>query len=101
MKPLPKEYEISTFEQLINVVDEKNIESLTLDLALWLQYAVITYKEFRDKYPKECEGKTNWEIAKCAFIWKDDGINKLTNVSVLVKETGEKININLDNKENL
>lgn len=85
----PKRYEIDSFEKLCNVINEENYERLTVDLAGWLRYITLMNKEFREKYPKECEGKTNWEIANCSFVWIDDGKNNLKEVKVTNRETGE------------
>ncbi len=89
MSEEPKHYEIKSIEQLINVVNDENKQRLATDLALWLLYAAEHYKTIREKHPKECEGKTNWQIAQCAFQWIDDGKNDYLGTEVHANETGE------------
>jgi len=84
-----KKYEIDSFEKLVNVANKENIEKLSIDLLLWLNYVVDAFEEIRKKHPKECEGKSNWEISEVNFIWIDDGKNKIDYVKVTNKKTGE------------
>jgi hypothetical protein len=90
----PKEYEIDSFEKLVNVVNRKNIKSLTSDLTLWLMYVIETYEKIREAHP-ETKNKSNWEIAKCHFIWVDDGKNDMLSTKSIVNETGEVTTIEL------
>jgi hypothetical protein len=46
-------------------------------------------EKIREKHPKECEGKENWEIMKSSFIWIDDGKNDLKEVKLTNTKTGE------------
>jgi hypothetical protein len=89
MKNKPKKYEIETFENLINVVNKENFKRLSVDLLLWLNHNVNTMEKIREKHPKECEGKENWEIMKSSFIWIDDGKNDLKEVKLTNTKTGE------------
>ena len=89
MKQQPKKYEIKTFENLINVVNKENFERLSIDLLLWLNHTVDMLDKIRKSLPKECEGKQNWEIMKCDFIWIDDGKNDLKSMRLINSNTGE------------
>lgn len=89
MKNKIKRYEIKTFEHLINVVNKENFERLSVDFLLWLNYNVDMMDKIRQKYPKEFEGKENWEIGKPSFIWIDDGKNDLKEVNLTNTKTGE------------
>ena len=84
----PKEYEIDSFEKLINVVNRENIAAISKDLTLWLIYAIETYEKVRDQFP-DYKDKTNWEIAKSHFIWVDDGKNDILETKIVNSETGE------------
>ena len=98
MKTKPKTYEIDTFEKLLNVANGSNVQNLAIDLAQWLIYCTNTIEQLREKHPELCKGKTNHEIAKCTFIWIDDGKNDLNNVKLVKKETGEVVNVKLKGK---
>ena len=90
----PKEYEIDSFEKLVNVVNRENIQSLTSDLTLWLMYVIETYEKIREAHP-ELKEKTNWEIAKCHFTWVDDNRNDILSTKIVNTETGEVTKIEL------
>lgn len=85
----PKEYEIESFEQLVNVVTDKNFESLTTDFVLWLGYTMHFLQEVRNEFPKQTKGKSNWDLAKCSFIWIDDGKHERRSVKIKNRLTGE------------
>jgi hypothetical protein len=90
-----KEYEIDSFEKLINVANRDNIQSLSNDLILWLMYAIETYEKVREQHP-EHKDKTNWELAKCHFIWIDDGKNDILKTKIVNQSTGEVYNIQME-----
>jgi hypothetical protein len=85
----PKRYEIDSFEKLCNVINEKNIESLTADLVMWLAFHVEAMKQIRKKHPKLAKGKSNWELCKTTFIWIDDGKNEMKEIILRNQDTGE------------
>ena len=89
MKPTGKQYEIDSFEQIINIVNRDNFESLSTDFIMWLGYQMQFFEEFRKFHPKECEGKTNCQLARCHFIWTDDGKNETNYVTIKNESTGE------------
>lgn len=91
----PKEYEIDSFEKLINVVNLQNIGAISKDLTLWLIYAIETYEKVRQQFPDQKE-KTNWEIAKCHFIWVDDGKNDILETKIVNSQTGEVSTIKME-----
>lgn len=85
----PKEYEITSFERLCNVVNKDNAENLATDLALWLIYYANCLHGIREKNPELTKGKLNTEIAKGTFTWIDDGKNELRSSTIVNKATGE------------
>jgi hypothetical protein len=87
-KMKPKEYEIDSFEKLVNVVNRENIQSLTSDITLWLMYVIETYEKIREAHP-ELADKSNWDIAKCHFTWVDDNRNDILSTKIVNRETGE------------
>jgi hypothetical protein len=94
-----KRYKIDSFEKLLNVVTEENIELLATDLGNWMCTYLLFVKEARIKYPKETEGKTNSEIFKSEFEWIDDGKNDLKEVVIINNSTGETQKIVPENKK--
>ena len=84
-----KQYEIDTFEKLINVVNIENFDRFSLDFLQWLHYYVNVYDSIRKNHPEAVAGKTNWEIAQSKFVWIDDGKNDIKGVKVTNTNTGE------------
>jgi hypothetical protein len=84
-----KEYQIDSFEKLINVMNDDNINNLFFDLGKWLIYTNHLAKEIRKKYPEETKGKLNSEIMECSFLWTDDGKNDWKGVEMINTDTGE------------
>jgi len=76
----PKEYEVKTFDELINLLSDRTVKNLTIDVANWLMYCHALISEVKKKYPKETEYLTNSEIYKCSFIWVDDEKTDLKGV---------------------
>lgn len=66
----PKEYNIDSFEKLINVVNSKNVQNLSSDLIGWLMFSEKIISQMREQYPKETRGKKNSELMKCSFIFR-------------------------------
>jgi hypothetical protein len=89
MKTEPKKYRIASFDQLLNVVNEENLERISIDFALWLSTNVAIMNEIRTKHPKETEGKLNSELVKSVFVWIDDGEHDLKSVTITDSRTGE------------
>ena len=89
-KKKPNEYEINTFEQLLNVVNSENSKRLAIDIGSWLMWYAKVMENMRRDFPTETEGKLNWEIASGGFTWIDDGKHELKNVSVTDPKTGRK-----------
>lgn len=83
-----KEYEINTFEKLINVVNRENFERFSTDLLNWLNLSVALLDKIKAKHPKQCKEKTNWDILNSTFIWIDDGKKDQKIVLTNIK-TGE------------
>lgn len=93
-----KKYEITSFKQLANVVTNENIQGLSLDIFGWLNHYVYMIEKYREKYPEETKGKTNWEISQTSFIWIDDGKNDFKEVHIKNIQTGEVTTIKYDAK---
>jgi len=89
-KKKPDEYEIHTFEQLLNVVNVENSKRLAIDLGSWLIWYAKVMDNTRQKYPEETAEKMNWEIARGGFTWVDDGKHELKSVSITDPRTGKK-----------
>jgi hypothetical protein len=89
MKKKQKTYEITTLKEICDVVNDDNIELLLSDFSLWLAYYNEVIKITRKKHKKETKGLSNTEIAKCNFVWTDDGENKISEVIVKNSKTGE------------
>lgn len=90
MKNKPKEYEIDSFEKLVNVINDKNFDSLVTNLIMWLGYNVKFMKEMRSSMPKKyTKDKTNWDLGRSTFIWIDDGKQEMKFVRVKNGLTGE------------
>tara|TARA_R110000822_G_scaffold127454_1_gene262952 strand:- start:12096 stop:12386 length:291 start_codon:yes stop_codon:yes gene_type:complete len=90
----PKEYNINSFDKLLNVINEENFDILSIDLIQWLGLYVETLKEVRKKHP-ELKDRLNSEIAKGSFIWIDDGKNDMKDIFLELKGTGEIIKIDV------
>lgn len=84
-----KTFEFETLDQICNVANVDNCELIALDFAQWLKFFVEAIDKVRKDNPEETKGLSNSEIAKCKFVWTDDGINGLTGVIVTNKATGE------------
>lgn len=84
-----KHYEIRSFEELCNIADDSNIESLATDLALWLIQYQKLISDIRKINPEATKGKTNWQIAEGGFNWMNDGKHDMVGFQTTIKETGE------------
>ncbi len=89
-----KTYQIDSWEKLLNLANEENLERILVDFTKWLSFYVSFIGEVRKKNPEETKNKNNYEISKCTFIWIDDGKNDLIGVEITNKKTGETTRIN-------
>jgi len=96
-----KTYTIKTLNQICNIVNDDNIELLINDFAQWLIYYNEAIKAVREKIPNDTEKLKNIEIAKCDFVWTDDGKNKMTGVILTENETGKTTKIDFVNTDEL
>ena len=96
-----KTYTIKTLNQICNIVNDDNIELLINDFAQWLIYYNEAIKSVREKIPNDTKNLKNIEIAKCNFVWTDDGENKLTGVVLTENETGKTIKVDFVNTDEL
>jgi len=83
-----KTYDIENLSQICDIVNNDNIELLINDFAKWLIYYNGLMTKVRKENPN-LEKIQNSKIAKCNFVWTDDGKNELTGVIVKNKFTGE------------
>ena len=81
-KKKPKEYEVKDFKTLCDMVSDKNVTVLSLDLAKWLVSYNWSINQLRNAYPKQTKGKSNTEIASGYFTWIDDGKNDLKDIRI-------------------
>ncbi len=84
-----KTYHIDTLDKLLNAVNEENSDRMAIDLAHWLVWYSTVIQKCRDNNPEETKGKTNAEIARCAFVWTDDHKTGITSFQVYDPDTGE------------
>jgi len=78
---------------LQNIITPENEKRLLVDfMSYWLHYA-DSIQKIREAMPNETKGVLNTEIMESYFIWVDDGIEGLTHVEIIKKETGEKITL--------
>lgn len=98
-KETSKKYDIDTFEKLVNIVNDENIERLSIDFCMWLHYANNFIKESRKKNHKLYKGKQNWDVYKQTFIWIDDGEHHLNEIVVKDENTGEEKHIEVTRKQ--
>lgn len=93
-KKLNKEYQFETLNQICNVINDDNFESLMKDLVLWFDYYLTIVEEFKKQYPDKCTpDMSNTEILECKFGWIDDGKNEMKKIQFINKFNGEIINI--------
>lgn len=83
----PKEYEIETLEQLVNIVTPENFERLSIDFLSWLNFVNLSFAKIKEK--ENLKDKLNSEIATCKFVWIDDGKNKIKGIKIKNTTTGE------------
>lgn len=84
-----KKYEIRTLDQLVNVASKENIDRLSIDFLLWLNYVVSFIDNLRKEHP-ELSNKYNTQIInEVMFMWIDDGKNDIKGVKIKNKQTGE------------
>ena len=92
----PKEYNIDSFDKLINVANSNNIQNLASDLVGWLMFSEKIISQMREQYPEETKGKKNSELMKCSFIWVDDSKTDFIGVNIENRTTGEVSEIRFD-----
>lgn len=94
---MSKKYEITTFDQIANVVTLSNYKNLAQAFANSLFYYLTFIEQVKIEHPETSE-KENSEIAEFWFEWIDDNKNKILGVDISIKETGELIEIRKDGK---
>ena len=87
-----KTYNIDSFEKLMNVLNDENFQRLSIDFVSWMATYLGHVNHIKKEYPKQTEGKDNWEITSSQFVWIDDGKNDLKSIELKDKSTGEIIN---------
>lgn len=83
----PKEYEIETLEQLVNIVTPENFERLSIDFLSWLNFVNQSFAKIKEK--ENLKDMLNSEIATVKFVWVDDGQNKIKGIKIKNTTTGE------------
>jgi len=90
----PKRYEIDSLERLVNLVNKGNIDRISIDLLIWLNYLVDFVDKFRAENTKLKE-KSSWELFRPTFTWIDDGKNEIDHVRITNDKTGEVTEVKL------
>ena len=90
----PIRYEIDSLERLVNLVNKENIDRISIDLLLWLNYLADFVDKFRAENPK-LKDKSNWELFRPTFTWIDDGKNEIDHVKITNEKTGEVTEVKL------
>lgn len=78
-----KKYEIKSLNDLCDLVNDDNAKMLATDLALWLIEYNRIISIVRKNKPEECAGLSNTQIAKCHFIWIDDGKHEIKKIKII------------------
>ena len=94
-----KEYRISTFEQLLNLINSDNYERLMQDFIGWVGMYNLAIKKMRKEYPEETKNLLNWEILNSEFIWIDDGKHDIKDIVIENVKTGEIHKVKLKNQK--
>ena len=68
----PKEYELKTLKEILQVVTSENIECFITDFGSWLHLKMVA-REIQEKLPAGIEIKDNY-----IFRWIDDKKNNIT-----------------------
>lgn len=80
-----KEYEINTFEDMLNCVTPENIHRFMQDFYPWLDNTAKITEMFRKEY-KIDDSVKNTDIIKSGFSWIDDGVPQLIETKLMDKE---------------
>ena len=88
----PKEYNVETIEDLLDLVNDDSLNTLPIDIANWLFSYNVHIKSIKKQIP-ELKNKKNTEILKGSFTWVDDGNTNLLGVELTNSDTGEVRNI--------
>lgn len=96
---MSKEYKVRSLDDLCNLVNENNYETLAEDVKTWLISYHLTIESIRKTHPKQTQGKTNTEIAKGGFTWIDDGKNDVLGMTI-ESDGKEKIKVDFKKEEN-
>lgn len=86
-----KKYEIRTLKHVCNIVNDENIEDLSICFVKWLYSYNNAISEIRKKHPELTDGKLNTEIAEGYFDWIDDGKTDVLSHGIINNDTGEVI----------
>lgn len=90
-----KKYEIDSFEKLFNVANKENIERLSIDFLLWMNYVVNFIDRIRTNHPEFKDMPSSKICDEFIFKWTDDGKIDINGVEIKNKQTGEVTYINL------
>ena len=96
---MEKKYEIKTLKQVCNIVNNENIENLSICFVQWLYSYNAAISEIRKKHPELTDGKLNTEIVEGWFDWIDDGKTDIPRYEIINGDTGEVIEYELKDKK--
>ena len=96
---MEKKYEVKTLTQVCNIVNNENIEDLSICFVKWLFSYNAAISEIREKHPELTDGKLNTEIVEGYFEWIDDGKTDILSHGIINGDTGEVIESKLKDKK--
>lgn len=86
-----KTYNISTISELLDIVNDDNIENLTIDFATWLHAYLGIMNEVKKLNPSQTKGLRNSEIASSSFVWINDGKNDLKSITITNEDESKEL----------
>lgn len=93
-----KKYQITTLQQLTDLITEENFMNLSLDFFAWLTYHKNLVVKLKETHPEYKDKKAS-EILTSTFVWLDDGKSgEIKKVTTHNTTTGEIKEIKLKKK---
>ena len=82
-----KEYEITTFAQLVDIITPENCDRLSADFTLWIK-SIAEMSAFVKQNPESKDISLS-ELFVASFKWTDDGENEFKHFELHNETTGE------------
>lgn len=90
----PKTYEIDTFEKLFNIANKDNIDRLSIDFLLWMNYVVSFIDNIKTKYPEYKDMPSSKICSDFMFKWIDDGKNDMKGLKLRTRKQARLLTLN-------